>query len=72
MVIAVVADQPGEALLGISAGQEALDRAFDVAGDEAACFLGGLDQSRQVLPSDALQELDGGALVVDGRGHGHG
>ncbi len=50
MVIAVVADQPGEALLGIAAGQEALDRALDVAGDEAACIFGGLDQRGQFLP----------------------
>jgi hypothetical protein len=72
MVIAVATDQPGEALLRIAAGQESLDRALDVAGDEAACFLSGLDQRGQVFPRDALQELDGGALVVDGRGHGHG
>ena len=70
-MVAAITDQPGEALPRVTAAEEALDCALDVAGDEAARIFGGLDQRGQFLPGDALQELDGGALIVDNRGHGH-
>ena len=71
-MIAAVTDQPGETLPRIAAAKEALHAAFDMARNEAAGGLGGFDQRWELLPGDAPQELDGGALVVDGRGHGHG
>ncbi len=49
-MVAVITDQPGEALPRVTTTEEALDRALDVAGDEAACIFGGLDQRGQFLP----------------------
>jgi hypothetical protein len=67
-------DQPGEALPRIAATGEALDRALDMARDEAACIFGGLGIAtlrsrrglfgRHTLSDPMLSSADGFAVLV--------
>ena len=69
MVIAVSADQPGEALPRVATAQVALDFPEHEARKASVCALDNRLELRKSVAHEAMQQVAGGVAALDGDRH---